>query len=941
MTSSSDSPDANPGDGSCATSSGQCTFRAAIQEANALNGTDTIHFDIDGRDPGIPVLTPGSAYPNITKPVIIDGTTQAEGMVKIRGINAGNCDGLHVTGGGTIIRGLIISSFQQSGIEFFGLGSNRVRRCYIGTNTSGTSAEGNNKGIFINGSPNNTIGSSTGSERNIISGNAFIGIEISGAGATGNDIIGNYVGLNASGTAAVENNIGIAISSANDNVIGGYDFRGFDLGNVISGNIYEGILIGNSRYTSIQANRIGTNAAGMSAIPNGWEGIKLLNADSNLIGGESQFEGNLISGNGTGTFNTFGVAILNSDYNEVIGNKIGPNVTGRALLHHGSRHGNWNGGLALADSARHNQIGTSSPGGGNTISGNWGSGVYIYGPGTRDNLVQGNWIGTSSFGTDSLPNGNGVNFEGALFDPDIGPRLNTVGGPLAGEGNVIKWNYGDGIFSWLSARRNSFIGNSIFSNGGLGIQLVGDAEVHHPSVSQNDQGDQDDGGNDLQNFPILTDATTNGSFTTIQGSLHSPNGRSANDFLIQFFASNDCDGTGHGEGQQYLGQTIVTTNFAGNVTFAHALAYVAANKCITATATDDLGNTSEFSPCIIANTNNDADIVITASDDRDPVGQNHTLFYDVVVKNLGPGKALGVMVTDSLPEGANTGVVQMSQGSWWMTYEESDPSDPDTIITLNFVVGAIEAGDSATIRLKARAGLPGVLRTTFHVRSNTDPVSSNNHAHVETAIGSPSTNLTASAIADKTDLHVGDTATITLQVTNLGPDYTQGMYFDSLPSTLKLASAFEESRGNTSYSSAEGRYWWLIITTGMLPLDADETVTSTFKVTALADGPITWSPIFIPSSGEADPDMSNNQPSVSFNLPSCCQGVVGNIDCSPGDEIDIEDLTILIDHMFIAFQPLCCSDEADLDDSGELDIVDLQLLINHMFVDLAPLPNCP
>ncbi|MCP4685745.1 MAG: hypothetical protein GY867_09915 [bacterium] len=79
---------------------------------------------------------------------------------------------------------------------------------------------------------------------------------------------------------------------------------------------------------------------------------------------------------------------------------------------------------------------------------------------------------------------------------------------------------------------------------------------------------------------------------------------------------------------------------------------------------------------------------------------------------------------------------------------------------------------------------------------------------------------------------------------------------------------------------------------------------------------------------------------------ACCIGGRGNVllepDCSLSDQtVDIVDLQLLVDHMFLTFAPLCCEEEADVDASGEVDITDTQVMIDHQFLTLTPLPPCP
>jgi hypothetical protein len=115
-------------------------------------------------------------------------------------------------------------------------------------------------------------------------------------------------------------------------------------------------------------------------------------------------------------------------------------------------------------------------------------------------------------------------------------------------------------------------------------------------VTPNDGvGDPDTGANHLQNFPVLStaDAVTG----KINGSLTSKASLSYN---VDFYRSESCDGSNYGEGQDYLGTQLVTTNAAGSVTFVATLGGFNGGNYITATATDPLGNTSEFSACILA-----------------------------------------------------------------------------------------------------------------------------------------------------------------------------------------------------------------------------------------------------------------------------------------------------------------------------------------------------
>jgi hypothetical protein len=180
---------------------------------------------------------------------------------------------------------------------------------------------------------------------------------------------------------------------------------------------------------------------------------------------------------------------------------------------------------------------------------------------------------------------------------DGGATGNLIGGTLSGTDNTIAFNGGDGVTIGHEEKfmtglddstGNSIIRNSIFENA-LGIDLVGGSEIGFGTTA-NDEGDDDEGPNNLQNKPVLTSAVTGGGSTTIEGTLNStPN----TNFKVQFFSNPP---TGGAEGKKYLGQKTIATNENGNDSFSISPAQkVPELHGVTATATDPDGNTSEFS----------------------------------------------------------------------------------------------------------------------------------------------------------------------------------------------------------------------------------------------------------------------------------------------------------------------------------------------------------
>ncbi|HET9667035.1 MAG TPA: FG-GAP-like repeat-containing protein, partial [Desertimonas sp.] len=394
--------------------SGPGSLYQAIVDANDPGPRDTITFNIPG--PGPHTIAPTGDLPDITQPVVIDGTTQPDyagtPLIEINGQNAGTAFGLVVNGSNSIVRGLAINRFHHVGIVLSGAGGHRLEANFIGTNTSGTAALGNlEQGVFIS-SPNNVIGGATAAERNVISGNTAQGVIILGAAATGNVVSGNFIGSNVSGTARIPNGgAGVAvINGASDNTIGGTTAGA---GNLISGNTGPGVTINTAGTTrnTVAGNLIGVNAAGSAALFNGNSGVVLnTGTTNNTVGGTTTAARNVISGN-----NQSGVSVsgAGTSGNTVAGNHIGTNAAGSAAVANG------NNGITINGSATNNTIGGTSAGAGNVISGNPVQGIAINTAGTSGNAVVGNFIGTNAAGTAAVANGHGISVSGAATNNTI------------------------------------------------------------------------------------------------------------------------------------------------------------------------------------------------------------------------------------------------------------------------------------------------------------------------------------------------------------------------------------------------------------------------------------------------------------------------------------------------------------------------------------------
>ncbi len=309
-------------------------------------------------------------------------------------------------------------------------------------------------------------------------------------------------------------------------------------------------------------------------------------------------------------FRTDGIAIINDHENNIIeGNFIGTDVTGTL--------DNGNGGNGINVDGDDNVIGGVQVWQRNLISGNNGSGIVV-GINGAGNRIWGNFIGTDKDRNPVLGNRSQLGFgHGIVLDGCC--NYVGIGHPTAGQvgrGNIVANNAEDGVFVGDFAPRNDIRGNSIFANGipglgGLGIDLFRDPIMfpNDPEVTLNDTCDVDvdvdtniAGGNNLQNFPILTSVTSGATFTTITGVM---DGRASTTNKLEFFAQRTGNVLGHGEGEILFGRTNVLTGVNCTNSFTVTFPYAILDGwVVTATASrQHVGfstvqhDTSEFSPC--------------------------------------------------------------------------------------------------------------------------------------------------------------------------------------------------------------------------------------------------------------------------------------------------------------------------------------------------------
>jgi hypothetical protein len=524
------------------------SFRQAINDVNAFSvpGPHSITFNIPASDAncaaatGVCTISLLSALPLLTKSAAIDGYTQPGATANTNPPNVGSNASLRVeisalatvgtnialSVGGSAVRGLILN--RRIGIALGGTGGHTVEGNFIGANANGSAGFANpqNGVTVVTNSHNNVIGGMTPAARNVISGNGT-GILISSPSnpILGTQILGNLMGTNAAGTAAIANELAIAfVQSGGKNTV---------------------------------------------------------------IGGTTAAARNVISGNTSGIFDESFI-IGTASNNTISGNYIGVDVTGTAAL------GNVNYGIST--SSRGAVIGGGAPGAGNVIAASGTiANVQIA---SRDVVVQGNWIGTGVSGS-SAPTGlvpSAFRVPGIYVTGNIAVTGTQIGGTALGAANVIAFNTSHGVLlSDQIGNGHSILGNSIFSNAQLGINLFAPGNENSFGITANDNGDGDFGVNGQQNFPVLTSVTAAGNMVGTLNSVASAT------YRLEFFASSVCDASGFGEGKTLIGFQNVTTDASGNASFnATFSALPAGQSTVTATATDAGGSTSEFSQCVAA-----------------------------------------------------------------------------------------------------------------------------------------------------------------------------------------------------------------------------------------------------------------------------------------------------------------------------------------------------
>jgi len=366
--------------------------------------------------------------------------------------------------------------------------------------------------------------------------------------------------------------IGLRLESGSD----GSSIRGLNIR-----NFFNAIPIIRSNNNTIACNFIGTDETGMAEGPGNVQNGVIFGCDSsgNIIGGVNPENGNLISSNGVDGVQFFGDFVCDPNGptpvdNAILGNFIGTAKDGVSVL------GNLFSGIAMfgGAGADRNFIGSLNDGvsmNPNVIGGNE-SGILF--DGSDENLVIGNYIGTDLTATVDIGNNLGAI---DIFNATD----NMIGGDSENRSNIMAFN-SEGVFIVDATSTGNFIQrNSFFSNQGLGIELVitGDEP---DGQNLNDPGDADVGPNQLQNYPENLSVVLNGN--QLQIVYEVPVSFPSVTQVGFYFA----DGSNQ-QGRQFIGSDLY--DMSGLKTVVFDLDMAPGGAFVVATASDQNGNTSEFS----------------------------------------------------------------------------------------------------------------------------------------------------------------------------------------------------------------------------------------------------------------------------------------------------------------------------------------------------------
>jgi CSLREA domain-containing protein len=536
----SDAEDANKGDGLCRTAAGVCTLRAAIEEANRHNGPDRITFNIPSAQNAPVDIQVTSSLPIINDSsggVTIDGYSQAGSQPNSQTIGGSNA----------VIR-----------IQIRAQGHGRENLNGSGAQTTPPSA--GQYPVFMIVSGNNEL-------KGVAIYNMWRAFHFSGSASVNNKVVGSFIGTNAAGTyrssKTVHNVNGAALfdSGASNNQIG--DTSPADRV-IASGSPGSGIYLGGvgTNYNRFYNIVIGLAPDGSRSLGNYLQGLDInRGASYNIVGGTLAGQRNWIGANGIS-----GIEVSHepyADYNQIIGNYIGVNADASGTV---SMYRNQSSGIHIEDHTHYNVIKY------NVIGNNQRAGIQLSETVTNNEIAY-NYIGVTPSAA-VVSNGlAGIVAYNYASNNTIGPANVIANNPV---GVLITSSRGGNVYNRITQ-------NSIYNNTTLGIDLGSTGTTAQNFASQGVTPNEQpisEAPNNNQAHPALARATPN-----------EVSGLACAGCTVEVFRS-DGGAQIYGEGRTYLGTAVADANGQFRIVPSGTLNV---GDFVTATATNTMGDTSEFS----------------------------------------------------------------------------------------------------------------------------------------------------------------------------------------------------------------------------------------------------------------------------------------------------------------------------------------------------------
>jgi uncharacterized repeat protein (TIGR01451 family) len=848
------------------------SLRWAITQSNATTGPNVIDFHIASS--GVRTIAPTSALPTITMPVTIDGTTEPgyAGMplIELDGAKAGGgVEGLNLTAGHSTVEGLSINRFGDQGILVIEAGYDLITKNFLGTDPTGTIAEGNgndgvqvregaghvtisgnlcsgnddsgfefnsynggnptpddlavdnlvgtdvtgtkslsngDRAIILANAPGATVGGTTAAARNV-----FVGypLEVQG-GADGSVIEGNYIGTDLTGEVA----LGITGSDINftgntSNITIGGTAAG--AGNVISAGMADGIYAnGGGTGILIEGNLIGTDATGLKPLGNGGDGV-YASGNNASIGGLGAGQANVIANNGAAGSGSVGVRVTSQDV-PILSNSI---------------YANQAGGIVLVAGANNSQaapklLSAQSEGGTSMISGS---------------LASPNGTYTLQFFASPTLDSNG-NAEGQTL---LGTETLTVTGGSTPFNDTLSTSFASS--DYVTATATDSAGNT--SQFSVGLQETNPIPTLAVSASA---------------ASVPAGQTVTDTFTITNPD---PKNTDAGIVFTDPIPANVAYVSG-------MTSTGVSVTLAGGVATA-TIGNLASGQSMTVTivlvpssaATPSFTNTGQItatSPMIVAGTDTaSATTTVTQSDYVPPTlsasGSASTVPAGVIVtdtftiSNPDIAADIGVVFTDPIPSGV-TFVSGTFSGGGMVTLANG---------VATATIGNLAPGQSVTVMISLLTSVKAIPSFT-----NTGQITATSPVIAAGSItASVATNVTqaadlVAAVSVQSPLTTG-LITFTASVYNIGPIAAQDVSLAdtfTLPAGAKIVSESVQQGGVLASGN--------VVTATIDTVPVGSTVDLTVIVATSAGGAYTQS--FVVSSSTPDPALSNNAATLTSTI---------------------------------------------------------------------------